>query len=174
MGSCLGRGGLALLLMLASACTFERRPDRAEQRPPAQAAPRPAEAAAADSVRAVLAAFDAALAAADTAGALALLDSALVVYEGGLVDSTRAAYAARHLPADMEFARGALVRDVLGSQIVVLADAALTLARYHVSGQLRGRPVRSETTETMVLVRTPAGWKVRHIHWSSRRLEATF
>lgn len=173
---CLRCGGLALLAFLAvhaSACTFEQRPDRVERQGTARAAAgrSAAEVAAADSVRAVLQAFDAALTAADTAAALALLDPALVVYEGGSVDSTRAAYAAQHLPADMEFMRSGIAREVIRSDIELLAGTALAVTRYRVSGEVRGRPMRSETAETMVLVRTPEGWKIRHIHWSSRRME---
>ncbi|MBI4519705.1 MAG: nuclear transport factor 2 family protein [Gemmatimonadetes bacterium] len=156
-----------LLLLGALDCTFERRTDRPTDRP-ADSGQRAA--ALADSVRAVIDAFDAALLAGDSTAVLALLDSALVVYESGAVDSSRAAYASGHLQADMRFLRSGVTKNVLSSDIEVLGAAALALTRYRISGDSDGQPVRMEGTQTMLLVRTPSGWKIRHIHWSSRRL----
>jgi hypothetical protein len=36
-------------------------------------------------------------------------------------------------------------------------------------GEYRGRPVNSAGAELMVLTRTPHGWRIAAIHWSSRR-----
>jgi hypothetical protein len=35
-------------------------------------------------------------------------------------------------------------------------------------GEFRGRQVESHGTETIVLIPTDAGWKILHVHWSSR------
>lgn len=158
---------LALLVLGALDCTFERRTDRPSDRP---AASGERAAALADTVRGVIDAFDAALLAGDTTAVLALLDSALVVYEGGAVDSSRAAYASGHLQADMRFLRSGVTRDLLSSEVEVLGAAALSLTRYRTSDDAGGQPVRTQGAQTMLLVRTPSGWKIRHIHWSSRRL----
>lgn len=166
----LGSVVLLAALVAGEGCTFERRPDRLVA---GAAAVDTADVLAGvrDSVRQVLDSFQAALVSADTAAALALLDSALVVYEGGAVDSTRDAYAAQHLPAGKEFLGSGLARAVLSQEIEVYGGVAVARALYRVSGEVRGQPLRSETAETMVLVRRPGGWKIRHIHWSSRRLE---
>jgi ketosteroid isomerase-like protein len=39
-------------------------------------------------------------------------------------------------------------------------------------GEFRGRPVNSEGAELMVLTRTPEGWKISAIHWSSRTIRS--
>ena len=36
------------------------------------------------------------------------------------------------------------------------------------TGQFNGRAVDRLTTETMVLKRLADGWRIHHIHWSSR------
>jgi hypothetical protein len=41
-------------------------------------------------------------------------------------------------------------------------------ARTHTMGRIGDRDVDSNGVETMVLVHTPDGWRIRHIHWSSR------
>jgi ketosteroid isomerase-like protein len=34
-------------------------------------------------------------------------------------------------------------------------------------GAYKGKPVDRLTTETMVLRKTPDGWRIVHVHWSS-------
>ena len=130
----------------------------------------PGGAIAADStaILATVTAFRAALAAGDSAAALALLAPDAVVLESGEVE-TRAEYAAHHLAADIEFSRAVpsqRVVTLVHSEGAVAWVAATSTAR----GTFRDRAVASQGAELMVLSRTDAGWRIRAIHWSSRRL----
>jgi ketosteroid isomerase-like protein len=111
--------------------------------------------------------FHQALAAADSAAALALLTPDVEVLESGGVE-TRAEYRSHHLAADIEFARA--VRSERGPvRVRVRGDVAWATSTSTTQGEFRGRPVNSAGAELMVLVRTPQGWRIAAIHWSSRR-----
>jgi ketosteroid isomerase-like protein len=111
--------------------------------------------------------FQQALARADSVAALALLaDSALILESGEL--ETRGAYRSHHLAADVEFAR-AVTSDRHLERVVVAGDAAWIVSTSQTRGKFRGRDVDSISAELMVLTRTPAGWRIAAIHWSSRR-----
>jgi ketosteroid isomerase-like protein len=109
--------------------------------------------------------FHTALAAADSAAAMALLAPEVVILESG--DSeTRAEYRAHHLAADIEFARA--VRSVPGPlRVRVSGDAAWATSTSVSQGEFRGRAINASGAELMVLTRTPAGWRIAAIHWSS-------
>lgn len=121
---------------------------------------------AADSVKATVYAFHDALAAGDSTAALALLHPEVRVYEGGHAESL-SEYRAGHLAADMEFS-AATERDVLSEHVFGGDDQAVYLSEYRMAGSFRGERVETHGTETMVLARTDEGWRIRHIHWSSR------
>lgn len=111
--------------------------------------------------------FHRALAAGDRAGALALLAPDALIVESGEVQ-TRDEYAAHHLPADIAFARA-----IPGERQVVRAeqrgDAVWVTATSSTRGTFNGRAVDSAGAELAVLVRTPTGWQIGAIHWSSHR-----
>lgn len=108
-------------------------------------------------------AFRHALASGDEQAALALLAPELLVYETGDQNRTRGEYAAHHLKADMAFLANARVRvlDQRTSADGALASVATRSRITWPSGDLVG-------TETMVLRREPDGWRIVHVHWSSR------
>ncbi len=106
------------------------------------------------------------LAAGDSLGALAMLTEDAVVLESGGVE-TRAEYRSHHLPADIEFAR-AVRSERAVRRVSVRGDVAWVSSTSTAQGEFRGRAVNSVGAELMVLVRTPAGWKISAIHWSSR------
>jgi ketosteroid isomerase-like protein len=113
-------------------------------------------------------AFHAALAAGDSAAALALLAPDAVVLESGEMES-RDEYAAHHLAVDIEFSRAVpsqRVATLVRHEGAVAWVATTTTAR----GTFRDRAVASQGAELMVLSRTGAGWRIRAVHWSSRRL----
>ncbi len=117
---------------------------------------------------ATVAAFHRALSAGDSAGALALLAPDAVIVESGDLE-TRAEYAAHHLAADIEFTRSVpsqLVTMRVYQDGAVAWVASVTTSR----GTFRDRPVASQGAELLILSRTGAGWWIRAIHWSSRRL----
>lgn len=137
-----------------------------EPAPPAQPAPR---AAAPDSAAIVeaAAAFHAALAAGDSAAAMALLADDAVVLEGGELE-TRAQYQAHHLEADIAFAR-ALGGERTVTGVRQSGDAAWLWAVSAVRGEWNGRAIDSVGGELLVLSRQDGAWRLRAIHWSSRK-----
>lgn len=110
--------------------------------------------------------YHAALASGDSAAALALLsDDAIILESGG--QETRAEYRGHHLPGDIEFARA--VRSQRGPvRVRVQGDVAWATSTSTTQGEFRGRAINSAGAELMVLVRTPGGWRISAIHWSSR------
>jgi hypothetical protein len=124
---------------------------------------------AADSVRVVrvVEQFHASLAAGDSVAAAALLDSAVVVLESGDFE-TRADYLRHHLPADIAFARA--VRGTRELRRATLSgNNAWVVSTSRTAGAFEGRAVDSEGAELMVLTRSPDGWRIAAIHWSSHR-----
>jgi ketosteroid isomerase-like protein len=130
--------------------------------------PAPARSFARDSVEAAatVARFHQALAAGDSAAVLALLAPDAVILESGGVEDV-AEYRGHHLPADIEFAR-AVQGTRTPVQVRVRGDVAWVAATSVAQGQFRGRAVDSAGAELMVLARTPDGWRITAIHWSSR------
>jgi mono/diheme cytochrome c family protein/ketosteroid isomerase-like protein len=127
-----------------------------ESKLPAAAAP---AAAAVDS-------FQKLLTAADTNGAGALLDPQVLIYESGGVERSRAEYASHHLKADSAFLQDADVH-VISRDGNAIGDFAWIATEAELKTQ-GSKPMDLVTTETMVLKRGPEGWRVAHIHWSSR------
>ena len=125
-----------------------------------------ADEAARDDVRAVVDGYARALASGDSLAALALLHPDVVIYEGGHAE-TREEYRSGHLRSDIAFA-SAVKRTITADNILLMGDAALYTSEYAAAGRFRNRDIDSHGTETLMLVRTGDGWKIRHIHWSSR------
>lgn len=121
-------------------------------------------------VAAVVSKYHAALAAGDSTGALALLADDAVVLEGGAVE-TRAEYRSHHLPGDINFAK--TIKSQRGPlHVRIHGDVAWTTGTSTTQGEMNGRAINSTGAELMVLVRTPQGWKISAIHWSSRQRRA--
>jgi ketosteroid isomerase-like protein len=134
----------------------------------APAAARPDTAADSTAVVAVMRQFRDALIGGDSAAAMALLHPDVRVLESGGIE-TRDEYAAHHLPADMAF-----LRAIPGTQdlvrLDVRGDVAWAASVSSQQGTFRDRQVNSRGAESMVLVRTPEGWRIAAIHWSSRNV----
>jgi uncharacterized protein (TIGR02246 family) len=131
------------------------------------AAPAPAPVAPRDRAAvAVVDAFHNAVAVKDLAAAAALLAEDVKVYEHGGVERSKAQYVAEHLPADAEAVQGTTDTIVSrfsatdGPLAYVITDGRTTSTR-------DGKTTERKTTETMILRRDPAGWRIVHIHWSS-------
>lgn len=123
----------------------------------------PAESAA---IRAAVQGFRDALKARDSTAALGYLHPDLIVFEGGVAE-TLAEYRAGHLAADMEYAAG-VETTALENGVSVRPDMALWVSKTESKGEFRGHAIDSRGAETMVLLPTDGGWKIVHIHWSSR------
>ena len=118
-------------------------------------------------VVAVVDAFHAALGSGDAGAVLALLAEDLMVLEEGGAERSREEYAGHHLLADMAFA-AATHAAVARRSAWIAGDMAWVLSEGRTSGQFNGRAVDRLTAETMILQRQADGWRIRHIHWSSR------
>ena len=112
--------------------------------------------------------FRQALIAGDSVSALGLLHTDVRVLESGGTE-TREEYAVHHLPADMAF-----LQAIPGEQELVRldirGDVAWASSTSVQQGSFRDRPVNSRGAELMVLVRTPGGWRIAAVHWSSRNV----
>ena len=118
-------------------------------------------------VLAVLDQYGAAMSAGDSARAVSLLADDLLVIEAGSIQ-TRAEYLSHHLGADMKASAGAK-----GERTVVNVSVAGNVA-YIVTKTVRPGTgaegsTGSELAELMVLGKTASGWKIKAVHWSSRR-----
>jgi uncharacterized GH25 family protein/ketosteroid isomerase-like protein len=111
-----------------------------------------------------------ALASGDSAAVLRLLAPDATILESGGVE-TRAEYLSHHLPGDIAFAR-AVPRERGPIRVVVRGDVAWATSTSTSRGEYRGRAINSAGAELMVLTRTPEGWKISAIHWSSRALRS--
>lgn len=121
---------------------------------------------AADAARTVDA-FHAALKAGNTAAALALMAPDVMIFEEGGAERSRDEYASHHLGSDAAFA-AASEATVARRSGWADGDVAWVTSEGRTTGQFNGRAVDRLTTETMVLKRHADGWRVHHVHWSSR------
>lgn len=103
----------------------------------------------------------------DKPAALSFLTEDALIYESGSAES-RSDYAAHHLAADIEFA-AATTRKLTRSSVRCGADTCLVLQESSTEGNFKGKPVHVLGVETTVLLRQGEGWKIRHVHWSSRQ-----
>ena len=118
------------------------------------------------SVAGVVERYDRALTRGDSAAALALLAPDAVILESGGIE-TREEYRSHHLASDIGFARTArTTRSPV--RVVVVGDVAWATTTSTTQRVVDGRTVESTGAELMVLTRTPSGWSIRAIHWSSR------
>jgi ketosteroid isomerase-like protein len=116
---------------------------------------------------AVVDAFHAALGSGNAGAVLLLLTEDVMILEEGGAERSREEYAGHHLPADMAYA-AATGTEVTRRRAWVESDIAWVLSEGRTSGQFNGRAVNRLTAETMILQRHADGWRIRHIHWSSR------
>ncbi len=112
-------------------------------------------------------AFHEALASGDKQAVLAYLDPEVLVFESGGAELSRDEYSSHHLGADMEFS-AATTRTVVDQRHEELGETAWVLTRSETAGTFRSREVDARGVETVLLRQTEDGWRIVHIHWSSR------
>jgi len=119
----------------------------------------------------VVEAFHAALKADRTEAALALLAEDVMVLEEGGAERSRDEYAAHHLAADASFAA---VTEATVTRRAGWVDGAVAwiTTEGRTTGLAGDRTIDRLTAETMVLTRGADGWRIHHIHWSSRAAPA--
>jgi ketosteroid isomerase-like protein len=118
-------------------------------------------------VTTVLESFYGAMKRGDTAAAMNLIAPDALFLESGRLE-TRAEYEANHLPSDIAFER-----EVTGKRgpmrVSFSGDAAWVIVTTDYVGTFEGSPVDFTSAQLAVLTRETGDWRIRSIHWSSRR-----
>lgn len=109
--------------------------------------------------------FHAALARGDSARVTALLTPDARILEGGGIETVEE-YTSGHLAADMAFA-SAVDRERGPLTVTVRGDVAWAFSTNRAVGTYREREIDSRGAELVVLSRTPEGWRIEAVHWSS-------
>lgn len=125
----------------------------------------PAAAAQSQSPSEVVDQFHFALKKGDRRQALEVLAADVLVFEQGRLERSRTEYARKHLAEDISFA-SATQRTVSRRSAKVQGNTAWVLSVNRNRGKFNNRPVDFRTSETMVLTRVGAKWRIVHIHWS--------
>lgn len=111
--------------------------------------------------------FSAALAAGELDAAGAELDPGVLILESGGAERSAAEYLGGHAKGDAAFLGAAHVR-LQRRTASVHGDLAWVASERELHVLRDGQPVTVLSTETMVVRRDARGWKIVHIHWSSR------
>ena len=117
---------------------------------------------------AVVERFSTALAAGDIERAVADLDPKVLILESGGVEKSRDEYLANHAKADPDFLKDAHVT-LKHRSARASGDLAWVASESQIHAMKGADMMMIDSTETMVLRRNADGWKIVHIHWSSRR-----
>lgn len=116
--------------------------------------------------------FSTALQAGDLKQAGNLLADDVLILESGGAERSRDEYLGHHAVSDAAFLKGAHVQV---KQRTARVDGNLawvgTESELHTSKD--GKPLTLLSTETMVLRKVGNGWRITHIHWSSRTKPTT-
>jgi len=120
-----------------------------------------------EDVVSVMESFYGAMKTGDTAAAMQHIADDAVFVESGRLE-TRSEYESNHLPADIQFER-----QVTGKrspwQVRFEDDTAWGIATTEYDGTFDGSPVNFVSAQLAVLTRQDGSWRIRSIHWSSRR-----
>ena len=112
-------------------------------------------------------AFFKALKAGEFAAAEALLDPKVQIFESGGAERSAKEYASHHMQGDAAFLKTA-TQEIGTRTGDAVGDLAWVATEQRITGISRDKPVDILSTETMVLRKTADGWRIVHIHWSSR------
>src|SRR5688572_30942849 len=119
-------------------------------------------------ITSVIESFYGAIKKGDAAAAMTVIAPDAVFLESGRLE-TRAEYESNHLPADIEFE--SQVDGKRGPMRVTFeGDTAWVVAMTEYDGTFDGNPVNFVSAQLVVLTRETGPWRIRTIHWSSRRL----
>lgn len=141
--------------------------DHASMTKPAQLAIAPA---AKDAVAAVDR-FSRALSAGKLDKAGAELDPNVLILESGGAEHSAKEYLSGHAMGDAVFLKTVHVQ-LMRRTAQASGDMAWVGSESELHGMKAGKAMTILSTETMVLKRTDKGWRITHIHWSSRTKKA--
>jgi len=120
-----------------------------------------------ESVIKVIDAFHNALVAGDSATALSYLSDDVAILESGGIEN-KEHYRSGHLAGDMKFAQ-AIPRKRSEISVSIKGDVAWAHSTSITQGKMGEREINSQGAELVVLVLENNTWKIKAIHWSSRR-----
>ena len=155
---------ILLVSVLASVAVSAHEPETAAAGMPAFV--QDIDPAAADAVK-VVDAFSTAIKAAKLDDAGNLLDPKVLILESGSSERSRDEYLGEHAIADAAFMQTAKQQPRY-RQARADGDIAWVGTEGLLETSEDGKPLLLLSTETMVLKRTEQGWRIVHIHWSSR------
>ncbi len=122
-------------------------------------------------IQAVVKAYHEAMARKDVDALKNLFHPDLVVFEAGGVDKGRDAYLEHHLGPELKelksWTYGPMETSVLTGDPTSVVLCSFTYEAALDSGKIS----KGKATESMVLTRTAEGWRIRHLHWSSRAIK---
>ena len=102
----------------------------------------------------------------DRAAARELLLPGVLIFESGDAEQSADEYTEHHLPADIIFMAG-MKREVQSRQVGGDQTTSWVATETRLRGHYKGKALDLNSTETLVLTRTSAGWRIAHAHWSS-------
>jgi ketosteroid isomerase-like protein len=124
------------------------------------------QAEASDAV-AVVERFSNALGAGDLEAAARELDPKVLILESGGAERSRDEYLSGHAGHDAEFLKGAQI--TLKHRVAHASGSFAWVASESEIHAMKGEDMlKIASTETMLVRKSEAGWKIVHIHWSSR------
>ena len=109
--------------------------------------------------------FNRALSSGDLATVEALLAADVLILESGGAERSREEYMGHHAVSDAAFLKGAHRQ---GPVERAAGEFAWVGTESELHAQKDGQPLTVQSDETMVLKETADGWRIVHIHWSSR------
>jgi len=118
-------------------------------------------------VQAVVDAFHSALSSGDSIAALSHLAEDVTILESGGVEN-KEHYKSGHMAGDMRFAK-AVPRKRGDMQVSIVGDVAWAHSTSITQGKMGDREINSQGAELVVLANEAGTWKIKAIHWSSRR-----
>jgi ketosteroid isomerase-like protein len=118
-------------------------------------------------IQAVVEGFYGAMRKGDTAAAMSLIAPDALFVESGRLE-TRAEYESNHLPLDIEF-ESKVTGKRAPLRVTFEGNTAWVIATTEYQGEFQGGPVDFVSAQLMVLTRDSGNWRIRSIHWSSRR-----
>lgn len=120
-------------------------------------------------VEAWLKGYDAAFNAKDVSKLAPFYHPDVTIYEGTGINNGWADYRDRHLGPELKAFEN-LEFGHTDTKVTLMpgGESAYATSRYTIKAKMGERLLDSEGLETLVLVKTPDGWKIRHSHTSSR------
>lgn len=112
--------------------------------------------------------FSIALGAGDLIKAGAELDPGVIILESGGAERSRDEYLSGHARNDANFLKSAMVT-LKRRSAQASGDLAWVASESQIHAMKGEEMLMIDSTETVVLRKSGEGWKIVHIHWSSRR-----